>query len=100
MAINTPEQDASEEQRLNIPDVLPVLPLRGMVVFPFAPTPLVVGQERSIRLIDEAMRGNRLIAVAAQIDPSVEQAGPEGIRNIGTVARILQMVRRPDSSMM
>src|ERR1051326_4927756 len=49
-----------DEDRLNIPDVLPVLPLKDTVIYPFAVQPLGVGQERSIRLIDDFMRGNRL----------------------------------------
>ena len=108
MAINLTEEDIKEGQEgregqepaLTIPDVLPVLPLRGVVVYPFAAQPLAVGQERSIRLIDAAMRGDRLIALAAQYDPSDEQVKPEGVRGVGTVARILQMARRPDGNMM
>jgi len=105
MAINLSEEDTSEgqdgqEPRLTIPDVLPVLPLRGVVIYPFAPQPLMVGQERSVRLIDEAMRGDRLIALASQYDPSIVDVGPEGVRGVGTVARILQMARRPDGGMM
>jgi ATP-dependent Lon protease len=88
------------EPKLNIPDVLPVLPLRGVVVYPFQPQGLTVGQERSVRLVDDAMRGNRLIALASQIDPNEEQVGPDGVRNVGTAARILQLLRRPDGAML
>ena len=59
-----------------IPDILPVLPLRGLVVYPYAALPLMVGQARSVQLVDDAMRGNRLVALAAQIDPGVENANP------------------------
>ncbi|MCA1599752.1 MAG: LON peptidase substrate-binding domain-containing protein, partial [Chloroflexi bacterium] len=105
MAINLTEEDTREsgeeqEPRLVIPDVLPVLPLRGVVVYPFAAQPLMVGQERSVRLIDEAMRNDRLIALAAQYDPSNENVAPDGVRGVGTVARILQMARRPDGGIM
>ncbi len=88
------------EPKLNIPDVLPVLPLRGVVVYPFQAQGLTVGQERSVRLVDDAMRGNRLIALASQIDPNQEQAGPDGVRTVGTAARILQMLRRPDGALL
>jgi len=105
MAINLIEEDTREggdgqEPRLAIPDTLPVLPLRGVVVYPFAAQPLMVGQERSVRLIDEAMRNDRLIALAAQYDPSNENVAPDGVRGVGTVARILQMARRPDGGIM
>ncbi len=103
MAVDTPQQEETLEQRepgLQIPDVLPVLPLRGLVVYPFAAQPLSIGQDRSIRLVDNAMRGDRLIALAAQYDANVEHVTPDGVRGVGTVARILQMARRPDGTMM
>jgi len=52
-----------DEEHLSIPDVLPILPLKDIVIYPFAVQPLGVGQERSIRLIDEVMRGDRLIVI-------------------------------------
>src|ERR671937_1456983 len=96
MAINTQAEDVTQEPQLTIPDVLPVLPLRNVVVYPLMGQGLTVGQERSVRLVDDAMRGDRLIALATQVDPSVESPGPEGVRTVGTVGRILQMMRRPD----
>src|SRR6266571_4107019 len=71
------EEDASrsgdDEDGLNIPDVLPILPLKDTVVYPFAVQPLGVGQERSIRLIDDVMRGNRLVVLVAQKSAEIEQ---------------------------
>src|SRR5262249_30628328 len=58
---------------LPLPDALPVLPLKGVVVFPLAISPLAVGQPRSVQLVDDAMRGNRLLALVAQRSESVEQ---------------------------
>lgn len=86
------------EERLNIPDVLPVLPLKDTVVYPFAVQPLGVGQERSIRLIDDVMRGNRLVVLVAQKSAETEQAGPDDIFTMGTVARIARMIRMPDGT--
>src|ERR671930_2556906 len=100
MAINTHAQDVTQEPQLTIPEVLPVLPLRNVVIYPLMGQGLTVGQERSVRLVDDAMRGERLIALAAQIDPSVEAPGPEGVRSVGTVGRIVQMMRRPDGVML
>jgi ATP-dependent Lon protease len=80
-----------------IPDALPVLPLRDAVVLPLAAVPLAVGQPRSVRLVDDVMRGNRLLALVAQRDPKPEP-GPDDLRRIGTVATILQLARTPDGS--
>ncbi|HEX4714649.1 MAG TPA: LON peptidase substrate-binding domain-containing protein, partial [Ktedonobacteraceae bacterium] len=91
-------QSGEREERLNIPDVLPVLPLKDTVVYPFAVQPLGVGQERSIRLIDDVMRGNRLVVLVAQKSAETEQAGPDEIFSIGTVARIARMIRMPDGT--
>jgi ATP-dependent Lon protease len=87
-----------DEDRLSIPDVLPVLPLKETVIYPFAVQPLGVGQERSIRLIDDVMRGDRLVVLVAQKSAETEQAGPEDIFKIGTVARVARMIRMPDGT--
>jgi ATP-dependent Lon protease len=83
---------------VTIPDAPPVLPLRETVVFPLTVAPLVVGQPRSLRLVDDVMRGNRLLALVAQRDPKVESAGPDDLHRIGTAAVIHQMARVPDGS--
>src|SRR5713226_2701504 len=87
------EQD---EDGLSIPDVLPVLPLRDTVIYPYALQPLPVGQERSIRLIDDIMRGDRLVVLVAQKSADIEQAKPADIFKIGTVSRVARMIRMPD----
>src|SRR5437588_5987436 len=88
-----------DEDRLNIPEVLPILPLKDVVIYPFAVQPLGVGQERSIRLIDDVMRGNRLVVLVAQKSVDMEQAGPDDIFKIGTVSRIGRMFRMPDGTL-
>jgi len=87
-----------DEEQLSIPDILPILPLKDTVIYPFAVQPLGVGQERSIRLIDEVMRGNRLVVLVAQKSAEMEQAGPDDIFKIGTVSRIARMIRMPDGT--
>ncbi len=87
-----------DEEQLSIPDVLPVLPLKDTVVYPFAVQPLGVGQERSIRLIDDVMRGDRLVVLVAQKSAEIEMAGPDDIFKIGTVSRIARMIRMPDGT--
>jgi ATP-dependent Lon protease len=79
-----------------IPDVLPVLPLRDAVVFPLTAVPMAVVQPRAVRLVDDAMRGNRLLALVAQRDPAVETPGAEQLYPIGTAAVIHQLARTPD----
>jgi len=81
-----------------IPDALPVLPLRDAVVLPLTAVPLAVGQPRSVRLVDDVMRGNRLLALVAQRDPKAEASAPEDLHGIGTVGMIHQLMRAPDGS--
>jgi ATP-dependent Lon protease len=81
-----------------VPDALPVLPLRDAVVLPLTAVPLAVGQPRSVKLVDDVMRGNRLLALVAQREAKTEP-GPEDLHRVGTVGTILQLARTPDGSM-
>src|SRR5918993_1651344 len=93
------DDQAESPGRLEIPDALPVLPLRGgTVVFPLAVAPLNVGLERSIRMVDDVMRDNRMLALVAQRKDEPEQAGPEDLYTIGTAAIIHQFMRAPDGT--
>ncbi|QBD83614.1 endopeptidase La [Ktedonosporobacter rubrisoli] len=97
---NEAQDNAEDDERLTIPDVLPVLPLKDVVVYPFSVQPLGVGQERSIRLIDDVMRSDRrLVVLVAQKAADIEQAGPDDIFRIGTVARVGRMFRMPDGTL-
>ncbi|HXJ78915.1 MAG TPA: endopeptidase La [Candidatus Methylomirabilis sp.] len=80
-----------------VPDALPVLPLRDAVVLPLTAVPLAVGQPSSVKLVDDVMRGNRLLALVAQRDAKAEP-GPGDLHTIGTVGTILQLARSPDGS--
>jgi ATP-dependent Lon protease len=82
-----------------VPDALPVLPLKDAVVFPLTAMPLVVGQPRSVRLIDDVMRGNRLLGLLTQRDPKVDPPTPESLHRVGTVGVIHQLARGPDGSL-
>ncbi|HEV7235644.1 MAG TPA: LON peptidase substrate-binding domain-containing protein, partial [Ktedonobacteraceae bacterium] len=86
------------DEHLSIPDVLPVLPLKETVIYPFAMQPLGVGQERSIRLIDDVMHGNRLVVLVAQKSADMDQAGPDDIFKVGTVSRVARMIRMPEGT--
>jgi ATP-dependent Lon protease len=83
---------------VDIPDALPVLPLRDAVVLPLTMVPLAVGQPRSVRLVDDVMRGNRLVALVAQPDPKVEASALGDLYRVGTVGMIHQLMRAPDGS--
>ncbi|MGQ0592406.1 MAG: LON peptidase substrate-binding domain-containing protein [Gammaproteobacteria bacterium] len=79
-----------------IPDALPVLPLRDAVVFPLTAVPLGVALPRSVRLVDDVMRGNRLLALVAQRDAKAEPAAQEDLHAVGTAGVIHQLGRVPD----
>ena len=77
---------------------MPVLPLRGTVVFPLTVVPLAAAQPRSLRLIDEVMSGDRQVALVMQKDAELEGAGPDDILRVGTISIIHQMMRVPDGT--
>ncbi len=77
---------------------LPVLPLRGTVVFPLTVVPLAAAQPRSLRLIDEVMSGDRTVALVMQKDAELEGAGPDDVYEVGTISTIHQMMRVPDGT--
>ncbi len=82
-----------------LPDALPVLPLINIVVVPMAVAPIVVGQQRSVNLVDEVMRTNRLVALVAQRNPEAHPAGPDDLYRVGTVAIIHRLLRLPDGTL-
>ena len=84
------------EQQLQIPNELPVLPLRDIVIYPFMIVPLFVSREKSIRAVDEALGENRMILLASQRDLDKEEPTGEDLYNIGTVAVIMRMLKLPD----
>ena len=79
-----------------IPQVLPLLPVRDIVIFPYMTLPLFVGREGSIAAVDEALGKDRHIFLATQKDPTVEDPGPEDLYRTGTVAMIMRMLKLPD----
>ncbi|MFN8003226.1 MAG: endopeptidase La [Acidobacteriota bacterium] len=99
---NTVEQEEKPtpaelpDEQLKIPETLPVLPLRDIVIFPFMIVPLFVSRERSIRAVDQALAENRMIMLAAQKDPNMEEPGAGDLYDVGTVAIIMRMLKLPD----
>jgi ATP-dependent Lon protease len=82
-----------------LPAELPVLPLKDTVVFPDSMTPLAIGQERSIRLVDDVIGGERLLALIAVRDPEIESPGWPDLYAIGTAAIVHKMMRVPDGTL-
>uniref|UniRef100_A0A832LU53 Lon protease n=1 Tax=Caldimicrobium thiodismutans TaxID=1653476 RepID=A0A832LU53_9BACT len=84
-----------------LPEVqeLPLLPLRELVIFPNTAVPLFIGRAKSIQAIEAAYRGNKLIFLSAQKDPKQDQPGPEDIYKMGTICKIVQLLRLPDGSL-
>lgn len=80
------------------PEALPILPLRGLVVFPNNSVPLTVGVPRSIKLVDDAMSGDKLVGLVAAINPEQETPGPDELYKVGTIATVHRLLRAPDGS--
>ena len=78
--------------------VLPLLPLRDVVIYPYMLAPLFVGREKSIKALEEAAKGNKEIFLSAQKDAKVNEPGNEDMYRIGTVGTIVQMLRLPDGT--
>ncbi len=85
-----------EEESPKVPEVLPVLPLRDIVIFPFMIVPLYVSRDRSIKAVDRALADNRMILLAAQKKQEEEEPGPDDIYRVGTAALIMRMLKLPD----
>jgi len=95
----TPE-DEEEIRKEDVPEVLPILPLRNTVLFPGVVIPITAGRDQSIKLIKEANKGDKTIGVVAQKNESTENPGRDDIFQIGTVARILKILKMPDGNTM
>ncbi|MDX1828426.1 MAG: endopeptidase La [Lutibacter sp.] len=93
----TPE-DEEEINKEEVPEVLPILPLRNTVLFPGVVIPITAGRDKSIQLIKEANKGNKIIGVVAQKNESIEDPTVNDIHKVGTVARILRMLKMPDGN--
>ena len=93
----TPE-DEEEMNNEDLPDTLPILPLRNMVLFPGVVIPITAGRDKSINLINDAYAAGKIIGVVAQKNEEVEDPTKNDIHNIGTVARILRVLKMPDGN--
>src|SRR5262245_55763780 len=85
-----------EQQQVAIPDVLPVLPLPDIVVFPYMIVPLFVNRERSAKAVDQALAENRMILLVGQKSPDMDDPKAEDLYDFGTVSIIMRMLKLPD----
>lgn len=85
-----------EENKLNISDMLPVLPVRDIVVFPYMVLPLFVGRKSSVVAVDEALNRDRIIFLISQKDAVKEEPAVDDMYNVGTIATVLRMLKLPD----
>ena len=92
----TDANETAKEEAIKIPDVLPVLPLKDLVIFPFIIVPLSVSREKSINAVDQALAENRVIMLTAQKDFQNEDPAEDDLYRVGTVAIIMRMLKLPD----
>lgn len=92
--LNEDEDGSADEQP--IPDELPILPLRNTVLFPGVVIPITVGRDKSIKAVNDAYKADKLIGVVAQKDSNVEEPTISDLEDIGTVAKIVKMIKMPD----
>jgi len=90
------EREPQDLQNVETPEQLPLLPVRDIVVFPYMVLPLFVGREMSIKAIEAALAGNRMIFLATQKALYVENPKPEDIHKVGTIGIIMRMLKLPD----
>jgi ATP-dependent Lon protease len=96
--IENGQVETEEQTTQTFPEELPILPLRGVVVYPQTGVPLTIGQPRSIRLVDEAVASTRLVGLVASKNVDLENPGPEDLYSVGTIATIHRLFRAPDGS--
>jgi ATP-dependent Lon protease len=91
-------EDEAEMNNEQVPDILPILPLRNTVLFPGVVIPITVGRDKSIKLIRDANKGDRMIGVVSQQDVGIEDPTFSQLNKIGTVALIIKMLQMPDGN--
>ena len=92
------QEDEEEMNNEETPEILSILPLRNTVLFPGVVIPITIGRDKSIKLVKDAYKGDRVIGVVSQRDVSVEDPSLEQLNDIGTVALIIKMLQMPDGN--
>ena len=81
---------STKDERTQIPDVLPLIPLRDLIIFPNLVVPLFVGRERSTSALEQSMRSDHLVALVTQHKAEIQDPGPGDIYEVGCVVTVLQ----------
>ena len=92
-------QEIEVGARQELPGALPVLPLRETVPFPDTLTPLAIGQERSVQLVNDVLAGNRMLVMVASRKPELEEPGPTELYDVGVVGVVARMLKVPDGTL-
>lgn len=92
------EEEERELTEAEIPDSLPILPLKNTVLFPGVVVPITVGRDRSLALVKEAYEGDKIIGVVTQKNEDIEEPEYKDLHTVGTVAQILKLIKMPDGS--
>lgn len=90
------ENEGDFDKDTVIPDTLPILPLRNTVLFPGVVLPITVGRDKSIKAVNEAYKSDKLVGVVAQKDANIEDPEPRDLCSIGTIAKIVKLIKMPD----
>jgi ATP-dependent Lon protease len=97
--VEIPDVEEAARRTEPLPDALPILPLRETVTYPDTLTPLAVGQERSINLVNDVLSGNRLLAMVASKDPELDAPGPDDLYRVGVAGTVARMMKVPDGTL-
>src|SRR5262245_65815243 len=97
--VEIPDIEEAARRAEPLPEALPVLPLRETVTYPDTLTPLAVGQERSINLVNDVLSGTRLLAMVASKDPELDAPGPDDLYGVGVAGTVARMMTVPDGTL-
>ncbi len=97
--VEIPDVEDAAARTEPLPEALPILPLRETVTYPDTLTPLAVGQERSINLVNDVLSGNRLLAMVASKDPELDAPGPDDLYGVGVAGTVARMMKVPDGTL-
>src|SRR6266480_4962731 len=97
--VEIPDIEEAAQSQEPLPDALPILPLRETVTFPETLTPLAVGQERSIKLVNDVLSGNRMLAMVGSKDPENDTPGPDDLYDVGVAGTVARMMKVPDGTL-
>ncbi len=97
--VEIPDVEEAARSAEPLPDALPILPLRETVTYPDTLTPLAVGQERSIKLVNDVLSGSRMLAMVASRDPELDAPGPDDLYDVGVAGTVARMMKVPDGTL-